>query len=381
MTQISKSNPGVRVTIAGALVNIILAVTKFIAGFLGNSSAMMADAFHSLSDLLTDLIVIFTHKIGQIPKDADHPYGHGRAENIGATIIGIAILLVSVGILVDVWNVIESGVTLVPTWLAAGGAIVSIVTNEILFRYTQAVGEKIQSPAIVANAWHHRTDAISSIAALIGIAAAMLGFPIMDPIAGGIVALLIAKAGYNILSQGVKDLMDTSLSEEELNKITKQVEQISGVLQCHDLRTRRIGGKILMDAHILVEKELSVSEGHNIAENVRRYLFKKWDNIEDILIHVDTEDDSNLISIYNTSSEELKKLSDPIILSTPGVLERTNLRAHFTNGESVLEVFVKIEKSLSQEKVKEVVEELRTRLQKIKHVDSARVYLDVNNRD
>jgi cation diffusion facilitator family transporter len=379
MNQISKSNPGVRVTVVGALVNIFLAVTKFIAGFLGNSSAMMADAFHSLSDLLTDLIVIFTHKIGQMPKDADHPYGHGRAENIGATIIGIAILLVSLGIIIDVWNVIESGVKLVPTWLAASGAIVSILANEILFRYTQAVGEKIQSPAIVANAWHHRTDAISSIAALIGITAAMFGFPIMDPIAGAIVALLIAKAGYDILAQGVMDLMDTSLSEEDVNKIIKQVEQISGVLQCHDLRTRRIGGNVLMDAHILVDKELSVSEGHNIAETVRRELIKSWDNIEDILIHVDTEDDSDLVPIYPTSSEELKKLSDPIISSTPGVLEGTNLRVHFTNGRAVLDVFVKLENSLSPDKAKQIADDLKTRLETLEHVDSARVYLDVND--
>ncbi|MGV7221024.1 MAG: cation diffusion facilitator family transporter [Nitrospinales bacterium] len=378
MNKASKSNPGVRVTVVGALVNIFLAITKFIAGFIGNSSAMMADAFHSLSDLLTDLIVIFTHKIGQMPKDADHPYGHGRAENIGATIIGIAILLVSVGILIDVWVVIESGVKLVPTWLAAGGAIVSILANEILFRYTQAVGEKIQSPAIVANAWHHRTDAISSIAALIGISAAMFGFPIMDPIAGAIVALLIAKAGYEILSQGVMDLMDTSLSEEDVNKIIKQVKQIPGVLQCHDLRTRRIGGKVLMDGHILVDKELSVSEGHNIAETVRRELIKSWENIEDILIHVDTEDDSDLVSIYPTSSEELKKLSDPIISSTPGVLERTNLRAHFIKGRAVLDVFVRLENSLKQEEVNQTIEKLKARLLNLEHVDSVRVYLDVN---
>ena len=378
MNKTSNSNPGVRVTVIGALVNIFLAAIKFVAGFIGNSAAMMADAFHSLSDLLTDLIVIFTHKIGQIPKDADHPYGHGRAENIGATIIGIAILLVSVGILIDVWHVIDSGLMVTPNWLAAGGAIISIVAKEILFHYTKAIGEKIQSPAIVANAWHHRTDAISSIAALIGIGAAMWGLPIMDPIAGAIVAILISKAGFEILSQGVKDLMDTSLSEEKVNKIINQVEQIPGVLQCHDIRTRRIGGKILMDGHILVDKELSVSEGHNIAETVRRELVKSWENIEDILIHVDTEDDSDLVPIYPTSSEELRELSDPIISSTPGVLERTNLRAHFTHGKAVLEVFVRLEKSISQKQAKKTIDNLKARLETLEHVDSVRIYLDVN---
>ena len=373
------SNPGVWATAVGALVNILLAALKFVAGTLGKSSAMMADAFHSLSDLLTDFVVIFTHRIGQIPKDADHPYGHGRAENIGAAIIGVAILLVSLGILADVWSVIESGLALVPNWLAAGGALVSIVAKEILFHYTKAVGEKINSPAIVANAWHHRTDAISSIAALIGIIAAMLGYPIMDPLAGGVVAVLIARAGFVILNQGVKDLMDTSLSEKKVKEIAKQIEQTPGVLQCHDLRTRRIGGEIIMDAHILVDKELSVSEGHNIAEMVRRDLIKTWDNIHDILIHVDAEDDSNLETIYPTSSEELKKLTDPIIASTAGVLERTNLRVHFINGRAVIEVFIRMEESLSMNKIKTIVWGLTARLQDIENVDEARVFLNVND--
>ncbi len=373
------SNPGFQVTLVGALVNILLAAIKFVAGSLGKSSAMMADAFHSLSDLLTDFVVIFTHRIGQIPKDADHPYGHGRAENIGAAIIGVAIFLVSLGILVDVWRVIELGLALIPNWLAAGGAVVSIVAKEILYHYTLAAGKKINSPAVIANAWHHRTDAISSVAALVGIIAAMLGYPIMDPIAGAVVAVLIGRAGYVVLAQGVKDLMDTSLSEERVKKISKQIEQTPGVIQCHDLRTRRIGGEIIMDAHIQVGKELSVSEGHNIAERVRRDLIKSWDDIHDILIHVDVEDDSNLESIYPTSSEELKKLTDPVIASTAGVLARTNLRAHFTNGRAVLEVFIKIDESLDQDRIKTIVQDLKARLLNIENVDEARVFLDVND--
>jgi divalent metal cation (Fe/Co/Zn/Cd) transporter len=133
-----------------------------------------------------------------------------------------------------------------------------------------------------------------------------------------------------------------------------------------------------MDGHILVDKELSVSEGHNIAETVRRELINSWENIEDVLIHVDTEDDSDLVSIYPISSEELKSLSDPIISSTPGVLERTNLRAHFIKGRTVLEVFVRLENSLSPDKAKQTTEELKARLLKLEHVDSVRVYLDVN---
>ena len=207
----------------------------------------------------------------------------------------------------------------------------------------------------------------------------MLGYPIMDPLAGGVVAVLIARAGYGILATGVRDLMDTSLSEKKVKEIAKQIEQTPGVLQCHDLRTRRIGGEIIMDAHILVDKELSVSEGHNIAEMVRRDLIKTWDNIHDILIHVDAEDDSNLETIYPTSSEELKKLTDPIIASTAGVLERTNLRVHFINGRAVIEVFIRMEESLSMNKIKTIVWGLTARLQDIENVDEARIFLNVND--
>lgn len=373
-----KSNPGVKVTVVGAGVNILLAALKFFAGTLGKSAAMVADAFHSLSDLLTDIIVAFTHEIGRIPKDADHPYGHGRAETIGATVIGLTIIAVALGIIYDVWKIIESGLEQVPTWLAVTGALVSIVAKEILYHYTKAVGEKIRSPAIIANAWHHRSDAISSIAALIGIVAAMLGTPIMDPLAGAVVSLLIGKAGYKIFIQGMNDLMDTSLSEEIVREIENNISGTSGVLACHDLRTRRIGGKVLMDAHILVEKESSVSEGHNIAETVRRNLIKTYGYIQDILIHVDTEDDSAVETIYPTNREELKRLADPIIDSTKGILERTHLRVHFFKGRAILEVYVRADDSLSPGGSKIILRELKSRLEKIDHVHEVRVFLDIN---
>lgn len=379
MIRTLKSKPGVKITVVGAVVNILLAALKLFAGTLGKSAAMVADAFHSLSDLLTDIIVAFTHEIGRIPKDADHPYGHGRAETIGATVIGLVIITVALGIIYDVWKIMASGLEQVPTWLALTGALVSIIAKEILYRYTKTIGEKIHSPAIIANAWHHRSDAISSVAALIGIAAAMLGFPIMDPLAGAVVALLIGKAGYKIFVQGMNDLMDTSLSEEIVREIENEISGTPGVLQCHDLRTRRIGGKVLMDAHILVEKESSVSEGHNIAETVRRNLINTYGYIQDILIHVDTEDDSAVETIYPTDREELKKLADPIINATDGVLGRTHLRVHFFKGRAILEVYVRADDSLSPERSKIIFRELKSRLEQIDNVHEARVFIDVNH--
>ena len=176
--------------------------------------------------------------------------------------------------------------------------MVSIVVNEILFRYTRSVGEETKSPSLVANAWHHRSDAISSVAALVGIGGAMAGYPIMDPIAAIIVSVMIVKVGYNIAFSGLSDLMDTALSEEETRRIETMINGLPGVIQTHNLRTRRIGGDVLMDVHILVDHEASVTEGHHIAEGVRRELIRAMDNVQDVLVHVDTEDDAAFESIY-----------------------------------------------------------------------------------
>ena len=221
MSLFTNISPGVKATLVGALANLLLSVVKFIGGILGNSTALIADAVHSLSDLLTDAIVLATHKIGQMPADSNHPYGHGRAETIGATIVGVVIILAGIWIAYDVSQVIASGSQLVPTWLAAGAAFISILVNEGIFHYTRNVGEKINSPAIIANAWHHRSDAISSVAALIGILGAHFGYTIMDPLAGGVVALMILKVGYGILTDGLRDLMDTGLSEDQTGEIPR----------------------------------------------------------------------------------------------------------------------------------------------------------------
>ncbi len=178
-----KNNSGVRIILIGALANLLLAALKIAGGIVGRSTAMVADGVHSLSDLLTDGVVLFTHKIGQLPADENHPYGHGRAETIGATLVGAVIIAAGFGLGYRSWDIIATGAFQTPLIPAALAAVVSIVTNEILFRATRSVGEKTKSPSLVANAWHHRSDAISSVAALIGIGGAMAGYPIMDPIA------------------------------------------------------------------------------------------------------------------------------------------------------------------------------------------------------
>jgi len=371
-----QKNRGVRVIAVGAVANLALAVLKIAGGIVGRSTAMIADGIHSLSDLLTDGIVLFTYKIGQLPADENHPYGHGRAETIGATLVGAVIIVAGFGLAYHAWEIISSGQFHTPSLPAAGAAVISIVVNEILFRYTRSAGEQTKSPSLIANAWHHRSDAISSIAALIGISGAMAGVPIMDPIAAIIVSIMIAKVGYNIAFSGLSDLMDTALGEEETRRIETMINGLPGVVQTHNLRTRRIGGEVLMDVHILVDHEASVTEGHQIAETVRRELIREIEDIQDVLVHVDTENDAAFEFIYGAHRNYLEKGVDSRIAGTEGVLVRTRLRVHYHGGKTTMEVFVRLEAGLGSEKSSSAVQKLKENLQSIEHVDEVRVFID-----
>ena len=373
-----KNNPGIRIILIGALANLLLATLKIVGGILGQSTAMLADGIHSLSDLLTDAVVLFTHKIGQLPADENHPYGHGRAETIGATLIGAVIITAGFGLAYESWKIISTGAFRIPLVPAAMAAVLSIIINEALFRYTRTVGEETSSPSLVANAWHHRSDAISSVAALVGISGAMAGYPIMDPIAAVVVAVLIVKVGYDIAFKGLRDLMDTALHETETRRIETMINNLPGVIETHNLRTRRIGGEVLMDVHILVDHEASVTEGHQIAENVRRELIRAMGNVQDVLVHVDTEDDASFETIYWANRFYLEKQVDPIIDSMKDIKERTHLRAHYHGGKTTLEVFVRMKEGIDANEANSVAQELREYLEAIEHVHEVRVFIDNN---
>ncbi|TDJ61642.1 MAG: cation transporter [Nitrospina sp.] len=367
-----------KVILVGAAWNLFLAVIKIAGGIFGKSAAMMADGVHSLSDLLTDGVVLFTYRIGQMPADENHPYGHGRAETIGATLIGSIIILAGLGLVFEAWQTISQGSENVPEVWAMAAAAVSILINEGLFHYTRSAGEKSHSPSLMANAWHHRSDAFSSIAALVGIGGAIAGVPIMDPLAAVVVAIMVGKVGYNIAFSGLSDLMDTGLSEKITREIESSIDNIPGVVRSHNLRTRKIGGEIMMDVHILVDRQASVTEGHTVAESVRRQLIKSFDNVRDVLVHVDTEDDADFEPLYWTNREELQRQAEPIIASLDGIKALTRLHTHHYNGEITLEVFVKLEDGMNTDQTRQVIHSLKSRLEDLDHVDEVNVFIDMN---
>ena len=283
-----------KVTLIGSAVNAILIVMKFIAGFVGKSSAMVADAIHSLSDFISDIIVLVFVKIAGKPKDKSHDYGHGKFETLATMIIGIMLIAAGVGLMVNgIGNVMGSlqGESLErPTMLALIVAIVSIALKEWLYRYTVSSGRKLNSRAVIANAWHHRSDAVSSLGTLLGISGAMfLGdkWRILDPIAAIIVSILIIKSGYDIVKPCISELLEASLPDDKENEIEKLVTSVPGIDSIHNLRTRRIGNAIAVDLHAKMDGNLTLSVAHKKATAAEKAIKKAFGENSIINIHME----------------------------------------------------------------------------------------------
>lgn len=289
-----------KVTLVGSAVNAMLIVLKFIAGFVGRSSAMVADAVHSLSDFISDVIVLVFVKIAGKPKDKGHKYGHGKFETLATMIIGLLLIGAGIGLMINgTESVIRSlnGDTLErPTMLALIVAIVSILSKEWLYRYTIREGNKLNSQAVIANAWHHRSDAVSSLGTLIGISGAMfLGdkWRILDPIAAIVVSILIIKSGYDIVKPCISELLEASLPEEKEKEIISLVTGVPGIIYVHNLRTRRIGNGIAVDLHAKMDGNLSLNEAHEKATEAENAIRRKFGENSIINIHMEPVTVSN----------------------------------------------------------------------------------------
>jgi len=273
--------------VIGVVGNILLTAAKFAAGILGRSSAMVADAVHSASDIFASFFVFISLKIAKIPADKNHPYGHYKAEVISTIIVALLLWIAGLQIVKTSFLIIKRGNLESPGYIALYAAILSIVVKELMYRFTYRVGVKINSPSTMANALDHRSDAFSSIATFIGIGGAKLGFPILDPIAGIIVSLFIFNMGYEILVGAVKQIMDENVDDGKVNKIMEETLSINGVLGTHDIRVRQSGSVYLVDMHIVVENAITIKAAHDIYEKVRDRIYEKIENIGDIRIHVD----------------------------------------------------------------------------------------------
>ncbi|SFD32175.1 cation diffusion facilitator family transporter [Thiohalospira halophila DSM 15071] len=329
-----------RVTLVGAAANGVMAVGKIAAGVAAHSQALVADGIHSLSDLFTDALVLFGAHQGNRAADADHPYGHARFETAVTLALGGTLIAVAAGLAWDaISRLFQPEALFVPGPLALWAAVGSVLINEGLYQYTAVVARRVRSPMLRANAWHHRSDAVSSLVVIVGVAGTMAGLDYLDAVAAVIVGVMVGKVGWDLLRRSMRELVDTGLEDERLALIRRTIQEVDGVEDLHFLRTRRMGPDALVDVHVLVAPRISISEGHHIAERVVNHLKEEVDEVNDVLVHIDPEDDqTSAPSVHLPSRAELLPRLEAAWADTQAGPVRTGLTFHYLDGRIELEL-------------------------------------------
>ena len=326
-----------RSTWVSVAVNVLLSSVQVVVGFWANSQALVADGVHSLSDLVSDFVVLFANRHSAAEADANHPYGHGRFETAASLVIGMLLLSVGAGMLWSAGHKIQDpsqipAVHSIALWVAG----LALVCKELLFRYMLRVAEAVKSSMLVANAWHARSDAASSLVVGNGVAGNLLGFSWLDPLAAALVGFMIGHMGWKFSWSALSDLMDRGLSEDELDAIRATLKATPGVRGVHDLRTRRMGDLAMVDAHLLVDGYISVSEGHYIAAIARQHVLQAH-RVLDVLVHIDPEDDSGHSAqmLALPHRQRIEQALSEVLDDT--VRAQVSLKLHYLHGEIELE--------------------------------------------
>lgn len=320
-------------------VNFFLALAQVLAGLWARSQGLVADGLHSLSDLLSDVIVLFANRHGSREKDPSHPYGHARIETAATLALSLMLLLMGVGLLVAAVFKVQAGHPLPRVSpLALGVAALTLLAKESLFRYMMRIARQVRSQMLIANAWHARSDALSSVVVLLGIIGNLAGYPYLDLLAAALVAVLIIRMGWQLGYEAVAELVDTALDEAEVNAIRRTLMETPGVKSVHELRTRRMAARAMVDAHIQVAPLISVSEGHYIAELARRRV-QELHEAEDVLVHIDPEnDDEYILEMRLLSRAELLAVVNAAL--APLAITPEQLVLHYLGGKIQADVFL-----------------------------------------
>jgi cation diffusion facilitator family transporter len=320
-------------------INLLLTVLQVLAGYFGRSQSLMADGMHSLSDLLADVMVLFANRHGNRHADADHPYGHARIETAATLILGAALAALGVGLLVAAGMRLQHPELIQPVhpltfWIA----LVALAAKEGMFRYMLAVAKRVRSQMLVANAWHARSDAASSLVVVVGIAGNLMGYTFLDLVAAAVVGVMIAHMGGKLAFEALAELIDTGLASDEVDAIRATLLSTPGVCGLHELRTRKMADHALVDAHILVDPKISVSEGHYIAETARQAVLRHH-HVLDVMVHIDPEDDSQVPPNARLPSREdlLKHLAERLGGDLP---PDTHILLHYLNGKIEGDLFL-----------------------------------------
>ncbi len=332
----------VRVTWIGAILDAILGVAKVLIGLLYSSHALVADGIHSLSDLVSDFMVVLIVNISHAEPDEEHPYGHERFETLGTVALGFLLVAVAGAMAYEsLQTLFAPGPASTPGWPTLLVALISMLAKEWIFRYTLAAGKKLQSDLLVANAWHSRTDAYSSIVVFVGIGGAMLGVPWLDSLAAVGVALFVAKIGWDLSWKSLQELVDTALPQEELDSLTKIAKTVEGVVDVHSFKSRNMGAKMLLELHLQVAPYISASEGHYIGDTVVQRLLKAFPSIGHVIFHIDTEDDDEpTLCLLLPLRSEVKLAVDDALRQVDPELQRSRLNLHYLHREIEVELFI-----------------------------------------
>ncbi len=375
-----------RVTWLGLFANLILAIAKCFIGTIAQSSALIADAGHSVSDLLSDSITLWAVHMAGVPKDRNHPYGHGKFETVGTFIVAIFLLLTGVGVAWHVLNKIDTPE--VPGTAALWMAGIAICFKEALFHVTRMVGRRSGSRVLLANAWHHRSDAISSVAALVGIGGAQWGIPLMDPIAGVLVAGLIIKTGIDIGYESIRELTDEIVEEEVISELGHILAEIDGVDHFHEMRARRMGPQLLVDLHIEVDSMMSISAAHQVAERVRLRILDELPAVNEVLVHVDAEDDfvESKGGIEETKDivlmrpqTEIESDVKKILTEIPEIQGITHIYCHYLNQELTVQVNILLDEEMQIRDAQKIASKARMKIEEIKDIDAADLHLELDD--
>ena len=290
--ELSQQQAAERVTLIGAVLDFILGIAKIVVGILSHSSALVVDGVHSLSDLITDGLVVVVLRISHKGPDEDHPWGHGRFETMGTVVLGCALIAVAGAMAYESIKLLFTDeLPLTPEWHALIIAFLSILSKEWIFRYTLRIGQAIKSDLIIANAWHSRTDALSSIVVLVGVGGAMVGIWWLDALAALVVSAIVGKIGWEMTWDSIKELVDTALPEELVDQYRTEVMKVDGIINVHSFKSRKMAGQSQLEMHIQVPPTLSASEGHYIGDTAVCRLQSKFEDIGHIIFHIDTYDD------------------------------------------------------------------------------------------
>lgn len=362
-----------RVTLIGALVNAVLAFLQISSGLLGHSQALLADGIHTLSDLGSDFIVLLATRQSAKAADKEHPYGHGRIETLASVLLGLILIGVGIGIGFRGFNSIISSNQITPEPFTLAFAIIAILSKEGLYRYTLKASKRIHSTLLEANAWHHRSDALSSIIVLCGIGAQMIGVPYMDSLAAAIVALMISFMGYKLARKALDELIDTSLESELVNNIQHTIEQNDCVKDVHSLRTRSMGGQGYIDAEIRVNPRLTVSEAHHIAFSLEQQIKTEFPQIIDVGIHVDplTEFSHHWVTDLPSRQAILERLYSQ--WASVGCSDKIqDIRLHYLNSQVEIDLILPVELATSHFQLQ--VDELVEQASKVDFVGQVNIY-------